>query len=37
MWRRPSRWIIPFLLAVMVGEGVLTNVVKELLAGRDPR
>jgi len=36
MWRRPSRWIIPFLLAVMVGEGVLTNVVKELLARARP-
>ena len=36
MRRRPSRWIIPFLLAVMVGEGVLTNVVKELLARARP-
>jgi undecaprenyl-diphosphatase len=34
--RRPSRWIIPFLLAVMIGEGILTNVVKELLARARP-
>ncbi len=36
MRRRPSKWIIPFLLAVMVGEGVLTNLVKELLARARP-
>jgi membrane-associated phospholipid phosphatase len=29
--RRPSRWIIPFLLLVIVGQNALTNGIKELL------
>ena len=29
--RRPSRWIAPFLLVVIVGQNALTNGIKELL------
>ena len=29
--RRPSRWIIPFLLLVIAGQNALTNGIKELL------
>ncbi len=29
--RRPSRWIVPFLLVVIVGQNFLTNGIKELL------
>jgi membrane-associated phospholipid phosphatase len=29
--RRPNRWIIPFLLVVILGQNILTNSVKELL------
>lgn len=34
--RVPSRWILPFLLVVLVGESVLTNAIKELLARARP-
>ncbi len=29
--RRPSRWIVPFLLIVILGQNILTNGIKELL------
>jgi membrane-associated phospholipid phosphatase len=31
MIRRPSRWLVPFLLVVLVGQNVLTNSIKDLL------
>ena len=31
MIRRPNKWIVPFLITVVVGEVVLVNTVKELL------
>ncbi len=29
--RRPNRWIVPFLILVIAGQGILTNGIKELL------